>query len=309
MSVRSVRLPHGAHHVTQPSQFYTHYIHWMGPLLDALRALGGSASPREVSARIARDGGLTTEFTESTVKSGANRFRTQVAFARQYLVWEGLLDDTARGVWKLTPAGWKTHLTVDQARQLARERNRIQKAISSLKVDDVSAEEPSEEAEVCTRTSDDADGLILLNLLRELPPAGFERICGRLLHEYDFENVEITQLSRDGGIDGYGILRLSPFVSLRVAFQAKRYSGVVSRREVGEFRNAFLGRAKKGVFITTGRFSADAASEAARAGVVPIEWIDGEQLIQLFQDKGIGVKPKVVYAIDHAFSDEFRREP
>ena len=106
----------------------------------------------------------------------------------------------------------------------------------------------------------------------------------------------------------YGLLRLSPFVSLRVAFQAKRYKDIVTRSAVGEFRNALLGRAEKGVFITTGRFTPDAETEATRDGVVPIELIDGEQLVELFQDKLIGVKPKMVYEIDHAFFDEFRRE-
>jgi restriction system protein len=105
-----------------------------------------------------------------------------------------------------------------------------------------------------------------------------------------------------------GRLQISPFVSLRVAFQARRYRTTVARRDVGEFRNAFLGRAEKGVFITTGRCTADAASEAARDGVVPIELIDGEQLVQWFQDKHIGVKPKMIYQIDHAFFDEFWRE-
>ncbi len=154
----------------------------------------------------------------------------------------------------------------------------------------------------------EAQQLDLLGILKELPPYGFELICGRLLREHGFEEIEVTQRSRDGGIDGYGLLRLSPFVSMRVAFQAKRYKDVVSRGAVGEFRNALLGRAEKGVFITTGRFTTDAENEATRDGVVPIELIDGERLVELFQDASIGVKPKTVYEIDHAFFDEFRRD-
>src|SRR5690606_15673731 len=123
----------------------------------------------------------------------------------------------------------------------------------------------------------------LLDVLRGLPPRGFELLCVRILREHGFEDVEVTRQSRDGGIDGYGTLRLSPFVSLKVAFQAKRYKDIVGRAAVGEFRNALLGRAEKGVFITTGRFSSDAQSEASRDGVVPIELIDGEQLVELFE--------------------------
>jgi restriction system protein len=282
----------------------TEFTRWMGPLLDCLRALGGSAKPQEVSRWIARELNLPPEITEATIKSGANRFHNQVQWARQYLVWEGLLDDSRRGIWTLSPLGWKTHINDETARDVFLNRVRAQgqrklKAASELTpapgLSD--AEAPEEQSE-----SD------LLTILKSLPPYGFELICGRLLREHGFEDVEVTQRSRDGGIDGYGLLRLSPFVSLRVAFQAKRYKDIVTRSAVGEFRNALLGRAEKGVFITTGRFTPDAETEATRDGVVPIELIDGEQLAELFQDKLIGMKPKTVYEIDHAFFDEFRRE-
>lgn len=283
---------------------HTYYVTWMGPLLDALRTLGGSATPRDVSARIAHALNLPHEITEATLKSGANRFHNQVQWARQYLVWEGLLDDSTRGRWSLTPLGWKTQLDEKQAAKLASKRSRLQRAAGQG--EPTMANAPDGDAD--TPSPDEAQQLNLLDILKSLPPYGFELICGRLLREHGFEEVEVTQRSRDGGIDGYGLLRLSPFVSLRVAFQAKRYKDVVSRSAVGEFRNALLGRAEKGVFITTGRFTPDAEAEATRDGVVPIELIDGEQLVVLFQDKLIGVKPKTVYEIDHAFFDEFRRE-
>lgn len=278
------------------------FLSWMGALLDCLRALGGSAKPKEVSNWIARELQLPPEITEATIKSGANRFHNQVQWARQYLVWGGLLDDSKRGVWTLSPLGWKTHLDEDAARaifQLVNQSLRNQKAANET------LPEPEATDAVMPEVSEEFG---LLDILKSLPPYGFELICGRLLREHGFEDVEVTQRSRDGGIDGYGLLRLSPFVSLRVAFQAKRYKDVVTRSAVGEFRNALLGRAEKGVFITTGRFTNDAESEATRDGVVPIELIDGQQLVELFQDAGIGVKPKTVYEIDHAFFDEFRRE-
>jgi restriction system protein len=272
----------------------------MGPLLDCLRALGGSARPKEVSSWIARKLDLPSEVTEATIKSGANRFHNQVQWARQYLVWEGLLDDSKRGVWTLSPLGWKTQIDDGLARTIFLERVKVGRARST----------PSTTPPEATENTppDEVQELNLLEVLRDLPPYGFELICGRLLREHGFEDVEVTQRSRDGGIDGYGLLRLSPFVSLRVAFQAKRYKDVVSRSAVGEFRNALLGRAEKGVFLTTGRFTPDAAAEAARDGVIPIELIDGEQLVELFQSAGIGVKPKTVYEVDHAFFDEFRRQ-
>ena len=282
------------------------FVQWMGPLLDGLRALGGSAKPKEVSAWIARELKLPPAITEATLKSGGSRFHNQVQWARQYLVWEGLLDDNKRGVWNLSPLGWKARLDDDAAQAIF--LNRVKVSRAQRKREAVPRADPAPEFSEVT-APDESPELDLLAILKSLPPYGFELICGRLLREHGFEDVEVTQRSRDGGIDGYGLLRLSPFVSLRVAFQAKRYKDVVTRSAVGEFRNALLGRAEKGVFITTGRFTNDAESEATRDGVVPIELIDGELLVQLFQDKGIGVKPKVVYAIDHAFFDDFRREP
>jgi len=283
----------------------TEFVRWMGPLLDCLRALGGSAKPKEVSSWIARELRLPPEITEATIKSGANRFHNQVQWARQYLVWEGLLDDSKRGLWALSPLGWKAHLDEDAARTIFLGRVKISQ---SLRKQGATSDALPISDTTDAVTPEESQELDLLDILKSLPPYGFELICGRLLREHGFEDVEVTQRSRDGGIDGYGLLRLSPFVSLRVAFQAKRYKDIVSRSAVGEFRNALLGRAEKGVFITTGRFTNDAESEASRDGVVPIELIDGEQLVELFQDAGIGVKPKTIYEIDHAFFDEFRRE-
>lgn len=279
---------------------------WMGPLLDCLRALGGSARPKEVSNWIARELHLSPEITEAIIKSGVNRFHNQVQWARQYLVWEGLLDDSKRGIWTLSPLGWKTRIDADAARTIFLNRAKIGQVQRKQRTGTETQAEPEFSD---APPPDEAEEIDLLAILKDLPPYGFELICGRLLREHGFEEVEVTQRSRDGGIDGYGLLRLSPFVSLRVAFQAKRYKDVVSRSAVGEFRNALLGRAEKGVFITTGRFTSDAEGEATRDGVVPIELIDGERLVELFQDAGIGVRPKTIYEIDHAFFDEFRRHP
>ena len=77
----------------------------MGPFLDGLRALGGSAKPHEISSWIAGELKLSSAITESTLKSGGSRFHNQVQWARQYLVWESLLDDSKRGTWTLRPLG------------------------------------------------------------------------------------------------------------------------------------------------------------------------------------------------------------
>lgn len=62
----------------------------------------------------------------------------------------------------------------------------------------------------------------LLSVLKSLSPKGFENICKELLREHGFEKVEVTGKSHDGGIDGYGVLEINPFVSFKVIFQCKR---------------------------------------------------------------------------------------
>lgn len=285
------------------------FVQWMAPLLDALRAKGGSARPKEVTGWIEKQLNLLREVTEATSKTGVNKFYNQVAWARQYLVWEGLLDDRRRGIWTLTPEGWKAKLDEAAAREifLNRVRNRAPRPTAHTQVTQAEAEECTTAAATDEIVQpDELRELSLLATLRSLPPFGFERICERLLREHGFEDVEVTQQSRDGGIDGFGTLRLSPFVSVKVAFQAKRYKGTVSRQDVGQFRNDLLGRAEKGVLITTGRYTRDAEHEASKPGAIPIELIDGERLVELFELREIGLKPKQVFEIDHAFFDQFR---
>jgi restriction system protein len=129
-----------------------------------------------------------------------------------------------------------------------------------------------------------------------------------LLRESGFENVEITGGSADGGIDGYGTLEINPFVSFKVLFQCKRYAegNLVSRAQVGDFRNAMIGRAEKGIIITTSSFSNAASQEAAREGAPKIELVDGEKLVEMFQRVDLGVKRRVVYEADLAYFEKFK---
>ena len=96
----------------------TAFVEWMGPTLNALRDLDGSGKPREVSDWIIEHLGVSGKKLEETLKSGQTRFYNQVHWARQYLVWEGLLDSSTRGVWTLTPKGYKTSLNNEQAHDL-----------------------------------------------------------------------------------------------------------------------------------------------------------------------------------------------
>ncbi|MCU0388214.1 MAG: restriction endonuclease, partial [Chitinophagaceae bacterium] len=133
-----------------------------------------------------------------------------------------------------------------------------------------------------------------------------ENICKELLREHGFEKVEVTGKSHDGGIDGYGVLEINPFVSFKVIFQCKRYEGSVSRSQVGDFRNSMLGRAEKGIILTTGTFTKEAEKEASREGAPPIELVDGNKLVQMFEKVQLGLRPKTVYEIDLTYFEKFK---
>ena len=147
----------------------------------------------------------------------------------------------------------------------------------------------------------------MLSVLQSLSPNGFERICQRLLRESGFKKVVVTGKSGDGGIDGEGILEINPLMSFKVLFQAKRYQGSVGSPVIRDFRGAMQGRADKGIIISTGRFTQDAIKEAIRDGVPPIELVDGEALVDLFEKNELGLKPRIVYEIDNEFFDDFMK--
>jgi len=281
------------------------FVKWFGPLLDALRDLGDSGKPREVYDRIAKNHHLADSVLDETLKSGTSRFQNQVAWARQYLVWEGLLDSSKHGTWTLTEKGAAAHLTDKESHEIFKKWVAIHAEARKNK----RTEQPQLEIEHSLAEDIDLpNSSSLIEVLRSLSPLGFEKVCRELLRESGFENVEITGGSADGGIDGYGTLEINPFVSFKVLFQCKRYAegNLVSRAQVGDFRNAMIGRAEKGIIITTSGFSNAASQEATREGAPKIELVDGEKLVEMFQRVDLGVKRRVVYEADLAYFEKFK---
>lgn len=280
------------------------FVKWFGPLLDALRGLGDSGRPREVSGRIAKNLNLSDKVLDETLKSGAGRFHNQVAWARQYLVWEGFLDSSKHGTWTLTEKGRTANISDTQARDIFKKwvaihaENRKQRH----------AGESQEEEESVPEEVVSEEKLSLISTLRALSPIGFEKVCRELLRESGFEKVEITGGSADGGIDGFGTLEINPFVSFKVLFQCKRYKErkLVSRAEVGDFRNAMIGRAEKGIIITTSSFSNAAVQEANREGAPHVELVDGVKLIEMFERVELGLKKRAVFDVDPTYFEKFK---
>src|SRR5206468_4143312 len=131
-------------------------------------------------------------------------------------------------------------------------------------------------------------------LTKTLSPAAFERLIQRVLRESGFIQVEVTGRTGDGGIDGKGIARIHGFMSFHEVFQCKRWQGVVGASEIRDFRGAMVGRADKGLFITTGTFSRDAIKEATRDGAPPIDLVDGDQLADKLKEFSLGMQTEMI---------------
>src|SRR5262245_21306939 len=87
------------------------FVRFFGPILDALRELGGSGTPTEVTTTIAKRLKIPEKEQNELLKSGTPRFANQVAWARNYLKLEGYIDSSKKGVWVLTDAGRKAKLS------------------------------------------------------------------------------------------------------------------------------------------------------------------------------------------------------
>ena len=282
------------------------FVRWFGPLLQALRDLGGSASPREALDRIAEIENVPETLRNEVLKSGQERFYNQVHWARQYLVWEGFIESGRRGVWSLTQTGKNVVLSPEEARQIflrqVQRQAKLRKPVgeSSPQVvqdDDTPADTP--------QADQDSSLQGFLRVVKALSASGFERLCMRLLREAGFERVQVTGRSSDGGIDGVGVLQLNDLMSFNVVFQCKKWAQAVPPKEIRDLRGAMDGRAEKGIFLTTSTYSSNARAEAERPGAVPIELVDGEKLFDMFKRYELGLKPRTVYDVDVSFFEQF----
>jgi restriction system protein len=201
-----------------------------------------------------------------------------------------LLENSERGIWALTPRGFQTD-SVD-GRQIARD---VAKLFQVERTE--SGEQPAS-----APTADTAATVTwqdrLLSVLQSMDPIAFERLCQRILRESGFIEVEVTKRSGDGGIDGRGTIRLAGLISFNVLFQSKRYKGNIGPDTVRDFRGAMVGRADKGVIISTGGFTLEARREATRDGAPPVDLIDGRLLAEKLKELKLGATTNLVEHVD-----------
>jgi restriction system protein len=277
------------------------FIRYLNPVLQVLKDNGGVGAASEIIDGVIAHMKIPDAEVDVTIPSGQSRVRNQIQWARYYLAKAGLVDSPKSGVWRLTQEGTQTSLTTEQAKALVqkivKEYHDSRKAgaskTSAAKNEDIATVEDEEHTED------------LLDVLKNLTPKGFERICKRLLTEIGIHDIQITGGAGDQGIDGIGRIRLNDVVNFNIVFQCKRYKETVSPSLVRDFRGSMQGRAEKGLILTTGRFTQEAQKEANRDGVPPIELIDGERLVSLFEKYELGLKPKTVYELVPEFFRSF----
>jgi restriction system protein len=262
------------------------------PMLQAIKKLGGSASIAELDEEITNSLHLTDEDIAEPHGERGTELQYRLAWARTYLKAFGLLDNTARGVWVLTDKG--QHVDSVDPRQVTRFVRDSTRGKGSKQPATGRAVSVPEVAEVAEAVLEQTWREKLLATLYALPPDAFERLTQRLLRESGFVQVKVTGRSGDGGIDGVGIVQLGGLLGFPVLFQCKRYRGSVGASAIRDFRGAMIGRADRGLVITTGTFSRDARAEATRDGAPPIDLVDGEQLLDKLRELRLGVGVKTI---------------
>ena len=255
-----------------------------GVTLEVMRSMSLPATNDQINLAVADALGLTSEQRSSPhTNSNQTELAYRVAWARTALRYSGAAERVGRALWELTEEGMS--ITVETINQRYEAHIAKLKAVRAEHSPEPQDPEPNGDEPERLDWRDD-----LLVRLKVMSPTGFEHLAAALLRAAGFDDVDVTGQTSDGGIDGIGIYRPSGLISFHTAFQCKRYQGSVGASVVRDFRGSFIGRADRGIIVTTGYFTNEAKSEANRAGANPVDLIDGEALCDLLREHKLGVR-------------------
>ncbi len=242
-------------------------------IIDILKESGGSCSATEVIDHVIEKMKISEQELEKTTQSGRSYIKNQIYWASFRLMEMDFLDFSKKGIWSLTEKGRRVRFGPDHARE--------EKQSQDYKTE-------------------------LLAILKSMPPDGFEQILLRLLRESGFLNIVLTKRYEEGSFEGHGILQVNPFLSYNVLFLCQRSQESVKASQIRKCRGDMMEKADKGVIITIGHFTLDSKKEAHIYGAPPIELVDGDRLVEMFETLELGLKPRKTYIIDNKFFDDFR---
>lgn len=287
------------------------------PLLN-LAADGREHSIQEARESIGKVMALSEEDMNELLPSGTQRkFDNRVAWAKSYFVQAKVFESPRRGYFKITQRGQdlqkQGHKRID-----IRILNQFPEFVEFHKARVTKEEEIEPSSETPEETLQKSYESIRSDLASQIvqriannSPQFFERLVVDLMVSmgYGGSRADAGRSiggSGDEGIDG--IIKEDRLGLDLVYLQAKRWESTVGRPEVQKFDGALHGkRAKKGVFITTGRFSDDAKKYVETIDPKVI-LIDGRMLAELMIDQGLGTTTTATYQIKRIDSDYFTEE-
>lgn len=261
----------------------------------ALKQLGGSGRNDEINKKVYSILSVPDEIL-SVLHVGRTSFSEidyRLAWARTLLKNYGAIVNSARTVWVLSSAFANVD-TVDGT-VVEKYRNIGNTSNSFGEEEPITVESTIAEAEKTSWRQK------IYDIISKMDPYAFERLSQRLLRECGFTDVVVTKKSGDGGIDGFGKLKVNGIISFNIAFQCKRYQSPVPVSEIRDFRGSLTKNIEKGVFITTGSFSPSAKEDAENPGKQQIDLVDGEALIDMLAEYGIGLTEVKDYEIDENY--------
>jgi len=263
--------------------------------------------------------GLSQAEEEELLPSGRQgRFANRVAWAKVYMQRGGLLSSPGRGQFQITERGREVLATpparidikfLEQFPEFLDFRSKTSQPKAGV-VEASDSETPEEALDAAYQSIRAGLASELLGRVRSASPRFFEQLVVELLLKMGYGGAggveEAIGKSGDEGIDG--IIAEDRLGLEMVYLQAKRWEGTVGRPEIQKFVGALHGkRARKGVFITTGTFSAE-ATEYVRNIDPRVALVDGTQLAQLMIDFNVGVALDRAYEIKKIDSDYFEED-
>jgi len=135
--------------------------------------------------------------------------------------------------------------------------------------------------------------------LHEMDPYMFEFLVGDLLSKIGYENVEVTKRSNDGGVDILANLTVGGVTNVKTIIQVKRFKSNVDVKVIRELRGS-AEVDQRGLVITTSNFNKGAIEESQAPNKMPVSLVDGEKLLDLMFQYGVGIKKetKIIYTLD-----------
>lgn len=248
---------------------------------------------------------LPKELLEKKTKSGDPLVRNRIAWGKSYLKKGGFVHYPERGMVQITKKGKEA-------------------SNKKLKLKDVESDFLSFYAEEKTKSTDSNEikgsspqDLIdsgfsaielqiksdLLEKLKDIDPYYFEKVILILLKKMGYGDFIETSKSKDGGIDG--VINEDKLGLEKIYIQAKRYDeNKVREKDIRNFIGAMSGDTNKGVFVTTSAFD-DSAVKKAHDAHHSIILIDGNKLVDLMHQYGVGVQVRNVYEVKEVDEDFF----